>query len=191
MVAMFENEAFRKLRHLGQSLTALSGANLTNWLITNHADAYLYGSLAAVEPFLNDPRVGMWKGRRDEILESILRDALTVTAITSYTTLKTALYTNWLGRPDEGIAAGAIPDMIALFEGEATRRLRHHPSGTITALSAGNATNWLLTANPDAYLFGSLAAAEPFMPADPRIGMWKTRRDEILGTLAAGHRGLP
>jgi hypothetical protein len=41
-------------------------------------------------------------------------------------------------------------------------------------------TNWLFTAYPDAYLFGSLAEAELFGVNDERFPVWKARRDEIF-----------
>jgi len=40
--------------------------------------------------------------------------------------------------------------------------------------------NWLLTAHPDLYLFGSLVEAEMFGVNDERAPMWKARRDEIF-----------
>ena len=40
--------------------------------------------------------------------------------------------------------------------------------------------NWLLTAHPDLYLFGSLVEAEMFGVNDERAPLWKARRDEIF-----------
>lgn len=41
---------------------ALSDTNLTNWLVINAYDAYLYGSLVAAEPYLrNDKRIAVWE----------------------------------------------------------------------------------------------------------------------------------
>lgn len=40
--------------------------------------------------------------------------------------------------------------------------------------------NWLLTAHPDLYLFGSLVEAEMFGVNDDRAPLWKARRDEIF-----------
>jgi hypothetical protein len=48
----------------------------------------------------------------------------------------------------------------------------------IDALSG--TVNWLFSAHPDLYLFGSLAEAEMFLVNDPRAAMWKARRDEIF-----------
>jgi hypothetical protein len=50
----------------------------------------------------------------------------------------------------------------------------------IPALSAGAATNWLLAAHPDLYLFGALVEAEMFGVNDERAPLWKARRDEIF-----------
>jgi hypothetical protein len=46
----------------------------------------------------------------------------------------------------------------------------------ITALSSG--ANWLFTAHPDLYLFGSLCEAQMFTDDMERAAMWKSRRDE-------------
>ena len=44
-----------------QKVPALSGSNATNWLLTDHPDVYLYGSLLHSAPYLaEDERVGVW-----------------------------------------------------------------------------------------------------------------------------------
>ena len=50
----------------------------------------------------------------------------------------------------------------------------------IPALSDSATTNWLLTAHPDLYLYGSLVEAEMFTVNDERALSWKSRRDELL-----------
>jgi hypothetical protein len=50
----------------------------------------------------------------------------------------------------------------------------------VPALSDSAATNWLLAAHPDLYLFGSLVEAEMFGVNDERAPLWKARRDEIF-----------
>ena len=50
----------------------------------------------------------------------------------------------------------------------------------IPALTDAAATNWLLTAHPDLYLFGALVEAEMFGVNDERAPLWKARRDEIF-----------
>lgn len=43
-------------------IPALTNLATTNWLLTNHPDVYLYGSLAEVEPYIkNDVRISLWK----------------------------------------------------------------------------------------------------------------------------------
>lgn len=42
----------------------------------------------------------------------------------------------------------------------------------IPALGATNATNWLLTNHPDAYLYGALLESAPYMKEDSRIQTW-------------------
>jgi hypothetical protein len=49
----------------------------------------------------------------------------------------------------------------------------------IPALASDNETNWLLTAHPDLYLFGSLVEANAFTQ-DEKALIWKARRDEIF-----------
>ena len=45
----------------------------TNWLLDNHPDAYLYGSLMQSAPYLQaDERIGIWAGRYQQIIEQIL-----------------------------------------------------------------------------------------------------------------------
>lgn len=53
----------------------------------------------------------------------------------------------------------------------------------IPALSDSNTTNWLLTAYPDIYLYGSLLQAEPYLKNDARIPIWKTGLDFGLAEL--------
>jgi hypothetical protein len=50
----------------------------------------------------------------------------------------------------------------------------------VPALSASNATNWLLAAYPDLYLFGSLAEAHGFVKDADSLGLWAARRNELL-----------
>ena len=44
--------------------------------------------------------------------------------------------------------------------------------GKPAALSDSNATNWLLTYYPDAYLYGSLMHSAPYLADDGRIQIW-------------------
>ena len=54
-----------------QKIPALS-LNPTNWLLDDHPDAYLYGSLMHSAPYLqSDDRVGLWAGKYNQILQQI------------------------------------------------------------------------------------------------------------------------
>lgn len=50
----------------------------------------------------------------------------------------------------------------------------------LAALSASNTSNWMLTDNPDAYLYGSLLHSAPYLMDDDRISMWGTMFSAIM-----------
>lgn len=50
----------------------------------------------------------------------------------------------------------------------------------IDALSDDATTNWLLTAHPDAYLFGALCEAHLFVRDAAEAEIWKVRRDAVF-----------
>lgn len=55
--------------------------------------------------------------------------------------------------------------------------------GKIPALSANNATNWLLTRSPDLYLYGSLIAAEAYLQNDDRLPIWVAQAQSIIDSM--------
>ena len=60
----------------------------------------------------------------------------------------------------------------------------------LTKLSSSVATNWLLTANPDIYLYGALLQAAPYLQDDARIQTWATLYERALNDLqTADDRG--
>jgi hypothetical protein len=60
---------------------------------------------------------------------------------------------------------------------------------TIPALDTGQATNWLLTAHPDVYLYGTLVQAEAYLDNDARLPVWKRALDDgLLEIMEAGKR---
>ena len=59
-----------------------------------------------------------------------------------------------------------VPAPDAEYDGELTYYAK------VPALSASNATNWLLTEAPDIYLYGALLQAAPYLSDDQRIGVW-------------------
>ncbi len=55
-----------------QKIPALSASNTTNWLLTSHPDLYLFASLVEGAAFMEDAQAaGLWKQRRDEILDEV------------------------------------------------------------------------------------------------------------------------
>lgn len=53
-------------------VTALSDSNTTNWLLTNHPDCYLYGSLIHSAPYLKeDNRIQVWMALFQSAVASI------------------------------------------------------------------------------------------------------------------------
>jgi hypothetical protein len=65
----------------------------------------------------------------------------------------------------------------------------------VTALSADGDTNWLLTNNPDVYLYGSLVHTAPYLREDPRLAVWAgllaQAMSEIEDETAAARFGSP
>jgi hypothetical protein len=58
------------------TLSGLSDSNTTNWLLDDHPDAYLYGSLAEAYAFLKDDQsAGNYKGLWEEAMSEIIREA--------------------------------------------------------------------------------------------------------------------
>ncbi len=58
----------------------------------------------------------------------------------------------------------------------------------LAALSAANPTNWLLTAHPDAYLYGALTQSAPYLRADERLQTWGTLFSTVLTDIETADR---
>jgi len=55
-----------------RKLDPLSDSNTTNWMLEDHPDIYLYGSLLESAPFLkDDTRVAVWERRYEQALEEL------------------------------------------------------------------------------------------------------------------------
>jgi hypothetical protein len=80
------------------------------------------------------------------------------------------------------------PEAYAIIEGQivlapaptsdATLKLVYYRE--LTGIDTGNATNWLLDAHPDCYLFGSLCTASAYLVDDERLNVWKAAWDEAI-----------
>jgi hypothetical protein len=55
------------------AIPALSDVAPTNWMLTNHPDVYLYGSLKEAEAYIkNDPRIQSWKIQYEEAIAQVM-----------------------------------------------------------------------------------------------------------------------
>lgn len=50
----------------------------------------------------------------------------------------------------------------------------------VAGLSDTNTSNWLLTANPDIYLYATLVQSAPYLKEDERIGVWAGILDRLM-----------
>jgi len=159
----FISLAEAKLKRRFRDVTSLSASVSTNWLLTNHPDVYLYGSLLEAQPYLmDDARIASWA----QIFERVVSEVRLPNAsanLSNYAGLQLAV-SDWLARPDLDVV---IPEFIQLAEAKLKRKFRD-----VTSLSVSNTTNWLLTANPDVYLYGALVESQPYLKDDVRIPVW-------------------
>lgn len=163
-----------KLQRRFVGVTALSSTNTTNTILTSHPDAYLYGALLEAEPYLiDDARIAIWKAAFETVLVDIRLPSASAN-FSNYTGLR-ATIADWLDRPD---LTNAIPNFIALAEAKLQRKFKG-----VTSLSSSVTSNWVLSAHPDAYLYGALVEAEPYLKDDARIAIWKAGFDEVISKI--------
>ena len=88
---------------------------------------------------------------------------------------------NGTGKPRYyAMTAGEI-EVYPTPDGNYTMELVYY--GTLDALSDVTTTNWVLTYHPEAYLYGALSRAEPYLKNDERIGTWKSLYAEAISTI--------
>ena len=127
-----------KFQRRFKSVTSLSVSNTTNWLLTAHPDAYLYGSLLEAAPYLmDDARLAMWATALERVLAEI-RHPDSSANLTSYAGIKLTI-ADWLARPDLDTV---IPNFVKLAELRLSRDLRLRPLLQVVTTStvAGTAT---------------------------------------------------
>ena len=76
---------------------------------------------------------------------------------------------------------GVVGDQLRLVptpDSNYTTELTYYAK--LTKLSSSVASNWLLTANPDIYLYGALLQAAPYLQDDARIQTWATLYERAL-----------
>lgn len=60
-----------------RKIQALSDSNATNWLLDRSPDLYLYATLMAAEPYLqNDARLSMWGSNVQQIMEAMRMESI-------------------------------------------------------------------------------------------------------------------
>jgi hypothetical protein len=79
----------------------------------------------------------------------------------------------FFARESTNLIFGPYPDSTYTIKGVYYKKL--------SALSAG--VHALFTSNPDLYLFGSLAEAEPLLGRDPRVQLWEAKYQNILNSI--------
>ncbi len=91
---------------------------------------------------------------------------------------------------DKYVSGNAAPRFFCVVGGQF--RFTPIPDATYTATLvyyvtipplASNSTNWLLTAHPDAYLYGSLLEAEGHLQNDERLPVWKQGYDNAIADI--------
>lgn len=75
-----------------------------------------------------------------------------------------------VGQPRYFTIFGDEIELLPSPDGEYTIEMVYRKN--IPALSSSNTTNWLLSIAPDAYLYGALLEASPYLEADERIQTW-------------------
>jgi hypothetical protein len=77
-----------------------------------------------------------------------------------------------------------IGETIEVFPSpDATYEIEMAYHKTLPALSADADTNWLLTKAPDAYLYGALLQAAPYLKDTAETGLWLQAHDMVVGEL--------
>lgn len=85
------------------------------------------------------------------------------------------------GRPTDAMILGGTLYVQPVPDQTYTARIIYFTS--ISPLTASNTTNVVLTEAPDAYLFGTLLQAEPFLEHDERIPLWREKFDRAIDQL--------
>lgn len=90
---------------------------------------------------------------------------------------------NTAGRPKYFAHVGETLELFPTPDAEYTTELVYYQK--IPALSASNATNWLLGEAPDAYLYGALMQAAPYLGEDERVTVWNSLYNAAVVSLNA------
>lgn len=83
-----------------------------------------------------------------------------------------------LGKPLYYAIVGDEIQLSPAPDGTYTLEINYY--ATISALSASNTTNWVLTNAPDIYLYGSLLHSAPYIRNDQRLTVWNSLYEKAL-----------
>jgi hypothetical protein len=81
------------------------------------------------------------------------------------------------GRPTDYTIVGANLEVAPVPDTSYTIEIAYYQK--LTRLSVSNQTNWLLTAHPDLYLYGTLMQAAPYLKDDARVQMWAAAMTQL------------
>lgn len=88
---------------------------------------------------------------------------------------------NTSGNPQYYAIVGSSLRMLPAPAAEYTVEMSYF--GKIPALSNSATTNWMLTKNPDFYLYAALAHSAPYLKDDERAGMWANMASAMAGSI--------
>jgi len=86
-----------------------------------------------------------------------------------------------VGRPEYYAMTSGSIELFPTPDAEYNASMVYY--GRIPALSVSNTTNWLLTEAPDAYLYGALVHAAPYLKDDTRLTVWESLFKLAIDTL--------
>jgi hypothetical protein len=90
------------------------------------------------------------------------------------------------GQPTHFTLIGAQVRLLPVPDTPYTAELVYE--AVLPALSDANPSNWLLAAYPDAYLYGALVQASPFLGDDTRLATWSSLFTTALDGLLTAER---
>lgn len=100
---------------------------------------------------------------------------------TSEDALLTMDNSNAAGMPRRHVVRGSVTQVWPVPDGVYTYQGIYFKS--VVPLDGTNTSNWLLTAYPDAYLFGSLAVGYAYIQQDDRAAMWAQQFARVVGEI--------
>lgn len=110
----------------------LGSGRVSNWLLTSHPDAYLFGTMAEAELYIgHDERLPLWLQRRDAVLQSIENyDRKT----RSGGPMQVRVHGITMSAGGSGGSAGTAPPVVVA---DAAVRVVYPSSGDIVTMTAG------------------------------------------------------